>query len=166
MKALHRQTVTLALVALVSPHAYVIVSHAANAGRAGDHSSNLHAPESVGQLVSSEQAKPVPAPARWRGLIGEYGPDDGILYILEKDRRLCACSSEPNPNRWKKSRKTFSSFPRRGRTRASDSSSRATDTGGRRRSKSERSCSNAGQIEPEEARRNCSSSPCAPSPNC
>ena len=34
--------------------------------------------------------KPVPAPARWRGLIGEYGPDDDILIILEKDGRLCA----------------------------------------------------------------------------
>jgi D-alanyl-D-alanine dipeptidase len=33
---------------------------------------------------------PLPAPARWRGLIGEYGLDNGILYILEKDRRLCA----------------------------------------------------------------------------
>src|SRR5438128_10489669 len=34
--------------------------------------------------------KPLPAPARWRGLIGEYGPDDDILIILEKDGRLCA----------------------------------------------------------------------------
>jgi D-alanyl-D-alanine dipeptidase len=32
--------------------------------------------------------KPAPAPARWRGLIGEYGPDDEILIILEKDGRL------------------------------------------------------------------------------
>lgn len=35
-------------------------------------------------------AKPAAAPKRWRGLIGEYGPDNGILYILEKDGRLCA----------------------------------------------------------------------------
>ncbi len=27
--------------------------------------------------------KPSPAPARWRGLIGEYGPDDDILIIFE-----------------------------------------------------------------------------------
>jgi hypothetical protein len=45
--------------------------------------------------ISSAQAtqpapKPAPAPARWRGLIGEYGPDDDILIILEKDGRLCA----------------------------------------------------------------------------
>lgn len=37
-----------------------------------------------------QQAKPAPAPARWRGLIGEYGPDTGILYILENDKSLCA----------------------------------------------------------------------------
>jgi D-alanyl-D-alanine dipeptidase len=35
-------------------------------------------------------SKPAPAPARWRGLIGEYGPDDDILIVLEKDGRLCA----------------------------------------------------------------------------
>ena len=35
-------------------------------------------------------AKPAPAPQRWRGLIGEYGPDAGILYVLEKDGTLCA----------------------------------------------------------------------------
>ena len=34
--------------------------------------------------------KPAPAPAGWRGLIGEYGPDNDILIILEKDGRLCA----------------------------------------------------------------------------
>jgi D-alanyl-D-alanine dipeptidase len=34
--------------------------------------------------------KPAPAPARWRGLIGEYGPDDNTLIILEKDGKLCA----------------------------------------------------------------------------
>lgn len=39
---------------------------------------------------SSTPAKPLPAPTRWRGLIGEYGPDEGILYILEKDGRLYA----------------------------------------------------------------------------
>jgi D-alanyl-D-alanine dipeptidase len=36
------------------------------------------------------QTKPLPAPARWHGLIGEYGPDDDILIILEKDGKLCA----------------------------------------------------------------------------
>ncbi len=34
--------------------------------------------------------RPEPAPERWRGLIGEYGPDHDVLYILEKDGRLHA----------------------------------------------------------------------------
>src|SRR6266566_885094 len=42
------------------------------------------------QSTVTAQAKPLPAPARWLGLIGEYGPDDDILIILEKDGRLCA----------------------------------------------------------------------------
>jgi D-alanyl-D-alanine dipeptidase len=34
--------------------------------------------------------RPSPAPARWKGLIGEYGPDYDTLYILEKDGKLHA----------------------------------------------------------------------------
>ena len=34
--------------------------------------------------------RPTPPPARWLGLIGEYGPDSDILYILEKDGKLHA----------------------------------------------------------------------------
>ena len=34
--------------------------------------------------------KPEPPPARWLGLIGEYGWDHDILYILEKDGKLYA----------------------------------------------------------------------------
>jgi CubicO group peptidase (beta-lactamase class C family) len=34
--------------------------------------------------------KPPAVPARWEGLIGEYGWDHDILYILEKDGRLYA----------------------------------------------------------------------------
>jgi D-alanyl-D-alanine dipeptidase len=41
-------------------------------------------------LVVCVCAKPAPAPARWLGLIGEYGPDNDILYILEKDGKLNA----------------------------------------------------------------------------
>src|SRR5207244_4023592 len=50
----------------------------------------LHPKEYTAQYTVTSQAKPSPAPARWRGLIGEYGPDDDILIILEKDGRLCA----------------------------------------------------------------------------
>jgi CubicO group peptidase (beta-lactamase class C family)/D-alanyl-D-alanine dipeptidase len=34
--------------------------------------------------------KPLPCPAKWAGLIGEYGWDHDILYILEKDGKLHA----------------------------------------------------------------------------
>ena len=42
------------------------------------------------QTIGAGQAKPAAAPARWLGLIGEYGPDTGILYILEQNGKLCA----------------------------------------------------------------------------
>ena len=45
---------------------------------------------SSGIVQSSAISKPAPTPARWRGLIGEYGPDDNILIILEKDGELAA----------------------------------------------------------------------------
>jgi len=43
--------------------------------------------------------KPAPAPTPWLGLIGEYGPADNILYILEKDAKLLASfkRAEPEP---------------------------------------------------------------------
>ncbi len=42
------------------------------------------------QSAVSAQPKPLPAPTRWLGLIGEYGPDDNVLIVLEKDGKLCA----------------------------------------------------------------------------
>jgi D-alanyl-D-alanine dipeptidase len=41
--------------------------------------------------------KPKPAPAPWRGLIGEYGPDNEIVYILEKDGKLHASFKRGTP---------------------------------------------------------------------
>src|SRR5439155_22066284 len=35
-------------------------------------------------------SKPPPAPAKWAGLIGEYGWDHDVLYILEKEGKLHA----------------------------------------------------------------------------
>ena len=40
---------------------------------------------------------PPPAPERWRGLIGEYGTDKSILYILESDGKLCASFARAQP---------------------------------------------------------------------
>jgi len=42
------------------------------------------------QRIAPPPPKPAPAPARWRGLIGEYGPDDNVLILLEKDGKLFA----------------------------------------------------------------------------
>lgn len=43
-------------------------------------------------LAQSLTSSPIPrpAPARWLGLIGEYGPDDNVLIILEQDGKLVA----------------------------------------------------------------------------
>jgi CubicO group peptidase (beta-lactamase class C family)/D-alanyl-D-alanine dipeptidase len=35
-------------------------------------------------------SRPAPPPARWRGLIGEYGPDHEVLYVYEEQGRLHA----------------------------------------------------------------------------
>ena len=62
-------------------------------------STGLRSQGYVAQSTAAAQAKPLPAPARWLGLIGEYGPDDGILIILEKDGKLWASfkRAEPEP---------------------------------------------------------------------
>jgi D-alanyl-D-alanine dipeptidase len=41
-------------------------------------------------LERQAPTKPAPSPARWEGLIGEYGWDHDVLYILEKAGRLHA----------------------------------------------------------------------------
>jgi D-alanyl-D-alanine dipeptidase len=62
-------------------------------------SAAFHSKEYTAQSIVSAQAKPLPPPARWLGLIDEYGPDDDIVIILEKDGRLCASfkRAEPEP---------------------------------------------------------------------
>jgi D-alanyl-D-alanine dipeptidase len=44
--------------------------------------------QSGSAAVAGLRPKPLPAPSRWRALIGEYGPDNEILYVLEQDRKL------------------------------------------------------------------------------
>src|SRR5215211_1348398 len=85
MNRLLRQLAILALAAAAPAQA-----SAAAASGAGGSASGLHRVKPLAQAPATAPAKPRPAPARWRGLIGEYGPDDGILYILEKDGRLYA----------------------------------------------------------------------------
>jgi D-alanyl-D-alanine dipeptidase len=75
---------------------------------------NLHSPKSFAQSSARAQAKPLPAPARWRGLIGEYGLDNGILYILEKDGRLCALFKRAELERLEEVSKHIFKFPAQG----------------------------------------------------
>jgi D-alanyl-D-alanine dipeptidase len=70
----------LCLIALVPP----------TASSAGEVSLTLRPQQYTAQSTALAPTKPLPAPARWRGLIGEYGPDNDILIILEKDGKLCA----------------------------------------------------------------------------
>jgi CubicO group peptidase (beta-lactamase class C family)/D-alanyl-D-alanine dipeptidase len=41
-------------------------------------------------LVRVDHGMPRAAPASWRGIVGEYGPDYDILYVYERDNRLWA----------------------------------------------------------------------------
>lgn len=78
---------TLATLAVVCCFVGIVGS---NALRARQPVSSLHSAEYTSQLDPPPPPKPQPAPTRWRGLIGEYGPDNDILIILEKDGKLCA----------------------------------------------------------------------------
>jgi len=78
-----QKAIVVGLLTLMLPYAFA-------AAPSTKHSSDRVVIVSLGQIGSSDQVKPDPAPKRWLGLIGEYGPDNGILYILEKDGHLCA----------------------------------------------------------------------------
>ena len=80
MKTLLKQAIFIGLVLF----GLLCQTNAANFVR--DQAPNRHYHRTSGE----GDAKPKPAPLRWRGLIGEYGSNTGILYILEKDGSLCA----------------------------------------------------------------------------
>jgi D-alanyl-D-alanine dipeptidase len=46
------------------------------------------APVAAAPAPASDLAPPPAAPARWLGLIGEYGPDDAVRLVLEREGRL------------------------------------------------------------------------------
>lgn len=48
--------------------------------------------------LAQSSAAPPPAPERWRGLIGEYGTDKAIIYVLESDEKLCLSFSRAQPS--------------------------------------------------------------------
>jgi D-alanyl-D-alanine dipeptidase len=55
--------------------------------------------------------RPSPVPARWRGLIGEYGENHDILYVLEKDGRLSLSFKRAQPESLEQVSKTVFKFP-------------------------------------------------------
>src|SRR5260370_4519183 len=63
----------------------IVTSKASNPGQP---LSSLYRPDYTSQLTAP--ARPLPPPARWRGLIGDYATDNDILLILERDGKLCA----------------------------------------------------------------------------
>ena len=62
-----------------------LLGYGRKATRDGD---KLHVGDSVYERLPAK--KPEPLPAKWAGLIGEYGWDHNTLYILEKDGKLHA----------------------------------------------------------------------------
>jgi D-alanyl-D-alanine dipeptidase len=52
---------------------------------------------SVATAARVQTVAPPPAPERWHGLIGEYGTDKSILYILESDGKLCVSFARAEP---------------------------------------------------------------------
>jgi D-alanyl-D-alanine dipeptidase len=70
--------------------------------------------QSDGQAKLPRQSKPADVPRRWRALIGEYGPDTGIMYILEKDGRLCALFKGANIQSLEEVSKNVFRLPRQG----------------------------------------------------
>jgi D-alanyl-D-alanine dipeptidase len=66
------------------------------------------------QAAQTTALKPAPAPARWIGLIGEYGPADDILYILERDAKLCASLKRAEPEPLQEVSRNVFAFPAAG----------------------------------------------------
>src|SRR5437660_12664733 len=98
-----RAPLALVLILIAVWSVAVVTSKASSVG--------LHSKKYVAQSNVPAQAKPRQAPARWRGLIGEYGPDDDILIILEKDGRLCALFKGGEPEPLEEAAKNIFKFP-------------------------------------------------------
>jgi hypothetical protein len=78
--------------------------------------------------------KPQPPPARWQGLIGGYGWNHDVLYILEKDGRLWVLIEWLEFDPLKEVSENVSSSRAADSTTASGPSLRATPKGAPRRS--------------------------------
>src|SRR5260370_1957193 len=93
----HLVSLSLSLLILICCSSIAVVT--SSASTAYQNSANFQPQQNNSQNSGRVHTKPLPAPARWLGLIGEYGPDNDILFILEKDGKLCASfkRAEPEP---------------------------------------------------------------------
>ena len=61
-----------------------------------------------------QTGQPPPAPKKWLGLIGEYGPDYDILYVFEKDGKLWALIEQFEFDQLEEESAGVFKFPNRG----------------------------------------------------
>jgi CubicO group peptidase (beta-lactamase class C family)/D-alanyl-D-alanine dipeptidase len=77
-------------------------------------------PSADGILINNETfkrspvGKPSPVPDKWRGLVGEYGPDYDILYIFERDGKLWALIEQFEFDPIEEVSENVFNFPKRG----------------------------------------------------
>ena len=82
-------------------------------------------------VVAEDSRPPDAPPSKFLGLIGEYGPDGGILYILEKDGQLQAQARRFTPFPLKEIDEDIYHFPEIGPQAVKRFPSAATRTAGR-----------------------------------
>ncbi len=84
----------LVSVALTGSGSLIALSPSANGTR---NSQKSHRVEKLNPLGIAPQ--PLQVPAEWKGLIGKYGPDNNVIYVLENDGQLNiqVKSSEADP---------------------------------------------------------------------
>jgi D-alanyl-D-alanine dipeptidase len=77
-------------------------------------SSALAQQPAASDLLQKVGPPPAAAPARWRGLIGEYGVDGNILMVLEKSGQLWALFNRSDLSPLKEGSKDHFTFPASG----------------------------------------------------
>lgn len=103
-----KRSASLVLILIGSCSITLVASSARTAHR---NSASLQSRQYTAQSTAPAQPKPAPAPTRWLGLIGEYGPDDDILIILEKDGKLCASFKRAEPEPFNEITRNVFKFP-------------------------------------------------------
>src|SRR5438876_6905163 len=133
MQSKHEKHITsLALILVAASSIALVTSTASSALKVP---STLNTQRIAAQSTLPAQAKPAPAPARWRGLIGEYGPDNDILIILEQDGNLVALFKRVESQPLEEISKNIFRFPTTGKhagqqlTFTRDANGRATQVG-------------------------------------